>query len=118
MAEVKQEAPKELTPAERALKKIAEKKAFLEKLENDAWENASKASEKYMKSQDAPIFVPFKDRDGAIVPALVLGCDIADKRDAVGELVLSKEREVQKEAQIKVWVFSHTSEPHRAVWTN
>lgn len=108
---------KDMTPQERAAKRVADKKKAIEKLEADALEEVKEASDKYLKSKVAPIFVPYKDRDGKIVPALVMGASIGEKRNADGEFVLNEGREIVQEAKISVWVFSHTSEPHRAVWS-
>lgn len=110
------EEAKQLSPTEMATKRIAAKKAALEKMEADTFAEANELAEKYSKSKHAPIFLPFKDRDGKIVPALLLGSSIGEKRDEGGELVLNEGREITQECKLSVWVFSNNSEPHRATY--
>lgn len=111
-----QETPKTLTPTELATKRIEAKRKAMEKLEADTFATAAELADKYSKSKNAPIFLPFKDRDGKIVPSLLLGSYVGEKRDESGELILSEGREIQQEVKLSVWVFSNNSEPHRAVY--
>lgn len=106
----------ELTPTELAANRIAAKRAALEKMEADTFAKAAELAEKYSKSKNAPIFLPYKDRDGKIVPSLLLGSFTGEKRDDSGELILSEGREIIQETKLSVWVFSNSSEPHRAVY--
>lgn len=111
-----QETPKALTPTELAAKRIADKRKAIEKMEADTFASAAELADRYSKSKNAPVFLPFKDRDGKIVPALLLGSFTGEKRDDSGELILSEGREIIQEVKLSVWVFSNSSEPHRAVY--
>ncbi len=118
VAEVAKATPKvELSKGEIAARTLEAKKAALAKEEKELSDNLKKISEDFMAGTQAPLFVPYKDRDGKTVPALVLGLFQTEKRDPkTQELILTKDREVQLSVKASVWVFSNMSEPHRAVY--
>jgi hypothetical protein len=112
------EKPKVPTARENMAKQAAEKKAALQAEFDALAKKLQDTSKSYLASDAAPVFVPYKDRDGKIVPALVLGLSLTEKRDPhTNELILSPGREVQQEYRASVWVFSNASEPHRAVYS-
>jgi hypothetical protein len=60
--------------------------------------------------------VPYKDRNGEIVPALVLGVEDVQKKDK-GGAVLDENNEPVMEAQLKVYIFSNIDEPRKALYS-
>lgn len=85
--------------------------------EKESLSKAAKVSEEYMKSEYAPVFLPFKDRSGSIGPCLVIGSREDYKRKPDGDLEIDpKTRETIPQYQILVWVFGGTSVPHQEVY--
>lgn len=115
---VKAEAVEVVSKPQLVANALDAKKKALAKEEADLADKLKEVSAEFMAGTKAPLFVPYKDRDGKIVPALVLGLFQTEKRDPhTNELILSKDREVQREFRASVWVFSNMSEPHRAVYS-
>lgn len=62
------------------------------------------------------VFVPYKDRNGEIVPALVLGVEDTFKKDKGGQ-VFDENNEPVMEAKLRVYVFSNIDEPRKVLYT-
>lgn len=78
---------------------------------------ARKVSDEYAKGDFKPLFLPYKDRDGKIVPCIVVGEQEDHKRLENGDhYVDPKTRELVLEHQLIVWVFSGASVPHQAIY--
>ena len=80
--------------------------------ESVAWGKAASVAKAYLASAEAPIFLPFKDRDGQYVPCLVIGGKDDFLRAPNGDVLLDpKSREQQQVYKLTVWVFSAASVP-------
>ncbi len=111
----------EETPGERAQRisreAIARKAKGKADREAEAFGKAAKISEAYMKSEHAPIFLPFKDRDGKIVPSLVIASQEDFKRKENGDEEIDlKSRDRIPVLNLIVWVFSGASMPHQEIY--
>ena len=63
--------------------------------ESVAWGKAASVAKAYLASAEAPIFLPFKDRDGQYVPCLVIGGKDDFLRAPNGDVLLDpKSREL------------------------
>lgn len=64
-----------------------------------------------------PLILPYKDRDGKIVPCLVIGERFEHKKTENGEHVVDPvTRELIPEYQLLVWVFSGADQPHQTIY--
>ncbi len=61
------------------------------------------------------LILPFTDRDGSIVPALVLGMEDVPARDANGPLQDDQNQPIF-EARFIVWIFSKIDVPRRGTY--
>ena len=114
------EAPQE-SASERASRVAKEGRERKEKAKADrikaALDLAAKVSADYMKSDKAPLFMTFKDRDGSIGPCLVIGSREDYKRKPDGDFEIDPTtRETIPQYQLLVWVFGGTSVPHQEVY--
>jgi hypothetical protein len=80
-----------------------------EKRKSDILEQAEKASKEFNF-----IVIPYKDRNGDIVPAIVLGVEDVQKKDNGGPL-LDENNEPVMEAKLRVYVLSSIDEPRKVL---
>jgi hypothetical protein len=95
---------------ERVMARQAAVKKATEKRKADILEKAKEASKDINV-----VFVPYKDRNGEIVPALVLGVEDTFKKDKGGQ-VFDENNEPVMEAKLKVYVFSNIDEPRKTLY--
>lgn len=95
----------------------AARKAATDAMKAAVLDRAEKASADFMKSDFAPLFLPFKDRDGKFVTALVIGAKEDYKRTDLGEIVVDKvTREAVPTYALTVHVFSGASVPFQTTY--
>lgn len=110
--------PQKKTASERAAERVAARKVMSEKLKADANTKLRAANKAFEDGPDAPLFVPYKNQDGSISPALVLDGYEDVKRLPNGDLEVNEEtREAIPEYRFRVVVFSHLArDPFQADW--
>lgn len=94
---------------QRVFDRIEKARLAKEKRKSDALKLAREASKKLDL-----VFIPYKDRNGEIVPALVVGVEDTRKKDKGGD-VLDENNEPVMEAKLKVYVFSNIDEPRKVL---
>jgi hypothetical protein len=114
--EAKPDTPGEETADERAARIARENVAAKQKQKVDVKEQTFAKARKLADAYK-PLILPFKDRDGKIVPCIVVGDRADNKRKIDGDFFVDpKTRELVPEHQLIVWVFGGADQPHQAVY--
>lgn len=109
------QAPVE-TVIEAAQRRAREAREAKEKQRSDLKAVAMKKAEALMAGYK-PMILPYKDRDGKIVPCIVISENYGFKKLDNGDSAIDpKTRELIPEYQMIVWVFGGASVPHQATY--
>lgn len=86
------------------------KEAMKAALIKAGWDAVKKLDKEF--EAEGELFVPFKDRDGSTVPALILGHRLGIETDAKGEAVIDPEtREMVEKVIFTVFAFTKCDAP-------
>lgn len=114
--EGKTESQGEETADQRASRLARENAAAKQKQKVDIREETFAKARKLAESYK-PLILPFEDRDGKIVPCIVVGDKSDYKRQVNGDFFSDpKTKELVPEHQLIVWVFGGADQPHQATY--